>query len=99
MYLWLAIADIFLDVVTLGLPISMIRKLRMRSRNKWALAGAFSIGSVAVIAATVRLAYALQLRPNSVTDGFMRAEIDGVYQDPTGMSMYLDKVDQYHENV
>jgi hypothetical protein len=62
MYLWLAITDIFLDVITLGLPIPMIRKLRMSSRNKWSLAGIFAIGSVAVIAGAVRLVYALQLR-------------------------------------
>ena len=36
---------------------------------------------------------------NSVTYGLMRAETDGVYHGLRGMSMYLDKVDQYHENV
>jgi hypothetical protein len=59
MYLWLAITDIFLDIATLGLPIPIIRKLRMSSRNKWALAGVFAIDSVVVIAAVVRLVYAL----------------------------------------
>jgi hypothetical protein len=64
MYLWLAITDILLDAVTLGLPIRMILKLRMSSRNKWALAGVFTIGSVAVIAGAVRLVYARQFRHN-----------------------------------
>ena len=61
MYLWL---DIFLNVVTLGLPIPMIRKLRVSSSDKWALAGVFAIGSVVVIAGVVRLVYALQFHHN-----------------------------------
>jgi hypothetical protein len=64
MYIWLAITDILLDVVTLGLPIRMILKLRMSSRNKWALAGVFTIGSIAVIAGAVRLVYARQFHRN-----------------------------------
>jgi hypothetical protein len=59
---WLAITDILRDVVTLGLPTRVILKLMMRSENKWALAGVFAIGSVAVIAGAIRLIYALQFR-------------------------------------
>ena len=46
MYLWAAITDIFLDVLTLILPLPMIRRLKMGSRNKWALVGVFAIGSM-----------------------------------------------------
>jgi len=146
MYIWLAITDILLDVVTLGLPIRMILKLRMSSRNKWALAGVFTIGSIAVIAGAVRLVYARQFHrnhfdvtyamhhlaiwssiepsvgiisaclpllhpffkrhaPEAIVDansaiyGLMRAKPDGVYHNPRGVSISLDKVDQYHENV
>jgi hypothetical protein len=146
MYLWLAITDIFLDVVTLALPLPMIRKLRISGKNRWALTGVFAIGSFAAIAGIVRLFYALQfhhndmditftmhnlaiwssiepsvgiisaclplLHPffkrhapeaivgaNTVPYGLLRAETDDVYHDPRGMSMYLDKVDKYHERV
>jgi hypothetical protein len=146
MYLWLSITDIILDVVTLGLPLPIIHKLRMRARNKWALAAVFAIASFAAIAGTVRLVYAIQFRhnnfdttfamhhlaiwssiepsvgiisaclpllhpffkrhapeaivgANSTTYGLMRIETDDIYEDPRGLSMYLDKVDKYHERV
>jgi hypothetical protein len=146
MYLWLAITDIFLDVVTLALPLPMIGKLKMSVKNKWALTGVFAIGSFAAIAGIVRLFYALQFRHNNqdvtftmhnlaiwssiepsvgiisaclpllhpffkrhapeaivrastIPYGLLRPETEDVYHDPRDMSMYLDKVDKYHDRV
>lgn len=146
MYLWLAITDIFLDVITLVLPLPIVGKLKMSARNKWALAGVFAIGSFAAIAGIVRLVYAIQFRhnnhdttfdmhhlaiwssiepsvgiisaclpvlhpffkrhspetivgANTTPYGLLRIETDDIYNDPRGMSMYLDTVDKYHERV
>lgn len=146
MYLWLAITDIFLDVITLAVPLPMIRELKMSRRNKWALMGVLAVGSFAAVAGTVRLVYAIQFHrndrdttfdmhklaiwssiepsvgiisaclplihpffkrhaPEAIVDantvpyGLLRAEADNVYHDPRGMSMYVDKVQRYHEQV
>lgn len=62
MYLWLSVTDIILDIVTLVLPLPMIGRLKMTTKNRWALAGVFAVGSFAAVAGIVRLFYALRFR-------------------------------------
>lgn len=56
-----AALDMFLDLVTLCMPLFVIRTLHMSTKRKFVVSGIFSLGLFCVIASSVRLAYLVEI--------------------------------------
>lgn len=66
MYTAAAALEMFLDVVTLILPLFVTWRLQMRSTQKWQISGIFLLGSFVCLAGILRLYYfVLHLNPTA----------------------------------